>query len=231
MKNIEPDQMICIPAGEIALRDDRKNRIWKVEIPPFLVGKYPVTREIYFEVTKKVPISWQGDRKPVENISWYEAIFFCNILSRESGLTECYTLLNNREEVVLHSEANGFRLPTEAEWQYACQAGTMTARYGKIDTIAWYRDNSGGTPHEVGRKEPNNWGLYDMLGNVWEWCWDLYDEKEYGSYRVFRGGGWNDPERGCLATNRRRGHPAFQIDDLGFRLARSGEQFQDAEGR
>lgn len=70
-------------------------------------------------------------------------------------------------------------------------------------------------------KEPNAWGLYDMIGNVWEWCWDLYDEKVYGSYRVFRGGGWFDPERGCLSTNRRRGHPTFHIDDLGFRLAKT----------
>ncbi len=73
----------------------------------------------------------------------------------------------------------------------------------------------------MGQKEPNQWGLYDMLGNVWEWCWDVYDEKVYGTYRIFRGGGWNDTERGCLASNRRRSHPTFQIDDLGFRIAQS----------
>lgn len=73
----------------------------------------------------------------------------------------------------------------------------------------------------MGQKHPNQWGLYDMLGNAWEWCWDLYDEKTYGEYRIFRGGSWAEEARGCGATNRRRGHPTFKIDDLGFRLAKS----------
>lgn len=115
----------------------------------------------------------------------------------------------------------GYRLPSEAEWEYACRAGTDGPRYGDIDSIAWYRENSGGYIHPVGQKQPNAWGLYDMLGNVWEWCSDQYDPVVYGSYRIFRGGGWADAERGCLATNRRRSHPTFQIDDLGFRLAQS----------
>lgn len=94
-------------------------------------------------------------------------------------------------------------------------------RYDETDEISWYAENSGGRPHEVGRKAPNAWGLHDMLGNVWEWCFDQYDPKVYGSYRVVRGGGCADTERGCLATNRRRSHPTFAIDDLGFRVARS----------
>ncbi len=76
-------------------------------------------------------------------------------------------------------DSNGYRLPTEAEWEYVCRAGTKDPRYGDIDNIAWYKDNSGGKPNEVGLKEPNDWGLYDMLGNVWEWCSDIYDETEY----------------------------------------------------
>jgi formylglycine-generating enzyme required for sulfatase activity len=117
--------------------------------------------------------------------------------------------------------ADGYRLPTEAEWQYACKAGTTGYRYGELDEIAWYEENSEGGVHEVGKKGPNAWGLHDMLGNVWEWCWDLYDEEVYGSYRVFRGGSWAEEDRGCGATCRRRSHPTFGIDDLGFRLARS----------
>lgn len=117
--------------------------------------------------------------------------------------------------------ADGYRLPTDAEWQYACKAGTSGYRYGQIDDIAWYADNSDGRIHDVGGKAPNPWGLFDMLGNVWEWCWDLYDEDMYGSYRILRGGGWAESERGCGATVRRRSHPTFTIDDLGFRLARS----------
>jgi formylglycine-generating enzyme required for sulfatase activity len=113
-------------------------------------------------------------------------------------------------------------LPTEAEWEYACKAGTTGIRYGEIDSIAWYKDNSGNRTQSVGTKEPNQFGIYDMLGNVWDWCSDIYDETVYGSYRVIRGGGWNDEERGCMATNRRRSHPLlFKIDDLGFRIARN----------
>lgn len=214
-------QMIPVPGGEIELRDVRKNISWHVNISPFLLAKYPVTRDMYFAISGKAPFAYQGDLKPVENVSWNEAIHFCNILSQKSGLTEYYSFHNDSNEVICRQESDGYRLPTEAEWQYACQAGTTRPRYGDIDKIAWYKDNSGATLHEVGKKEANEWGIYDMLGNVWEWCWDIYDEKEYGSYHVFRGGGWNDPARGCLATNRRRGHPDFRIDDLGFRLARN----------
>ena len=117
--------------------------------------------------------------------------------------------------------ADGYRLPTEAEWEYACRAGTDGPRYGDLDDIAWYRENSGERRHVVGEKQPNPWGLYDMLGNVWEWCWDLYDAEVYGAYRVLRGGGWFDEHWSCRASVRRRSHPTFTTDDLGFRIARS----------
>ena len=116
------------------------------------------------------------------------------------------------------SAGSGFRLPTDAEWEYACRAGTRGPRYGLLDEIAWYRDNSEARPRPVGLKAPNAWELHDMLGNVWEWCDDLYDPEVYGTYRIFRGGGWADQDRGVLATNRRRSHPSFAIDDLGFRV-------------
>jgi formylglycine-generating enzyme required for sulfatase activity len=124
------------------------------------------------------------------------------------------------EEIRFDSKADGFRLPTEAEWQYACQAGTKNIRYGDLNEIAWYKENAENHTQEVGKKQPNAWGLYDMLGNVWEWCTDIYDETDYGSYRVFRGGGWCDSQRSVMATTRRRSHPfSFKIDDLGFRIA------------
>jgi formylglycine-generating enzyme required for sulfatase activity len=208
------DLMVRIPGGVEELRDDRKKIEWKVEIQPFRISRYPLSEEIYNDIA--------GDLRPAVNISWNDALSFCNRLSRKSGLKECYSIPDDFENIVCDWEADGYRFPTEAEWQYACKAGTSGYRYGEIDAIAWYAGNSAGRIHESGKKEPNAWGLYDMLGNVWEWCWDVYDEQVYGAYRVFRGGSWADEARSCGATCRRRSHPSFRIDDLGFRLAQSG---------
>ncbi|MDW7692235.1 formylglycine-generating enzyme family protein [Flammeovirgaceae bacterium SG7u.111] len=214
--------MVEIPSGEITMRDDRLKEAWPVEINPFLLSKHVVTQVFYREITNKNPSEFEGEKRPVEGVSWKDAIEFCNLLSERLGLEKCYIVTAEKEETSFDEKANGFRLPTEAEWEFACKAGTKGGRYGEIDTIAWYRNNAGGQTQEVGLKEPNSFGLYDMLGNVWEWCSDIYDETVYGSYRIIRGGGWNDEERGCLATNRRRSHPiAFKIDDLGFRIARN----------
>ncbi|OJG88606.1 hypothetical protein RV15_GL001791 [Enterococcus silesiacus] len=111
-------------------------------------------------------------------------------------------------------------VPTDAEWQYACRSGTK-GYHGELDAIAWYQANSLGHVHAVGKRLPNSWGLYDMIGNAWEWCWDLYDEERYGTYRIFRGGSWATEARGCGTTSRRKSFPDFKIDDLGFRIARS----------
>lgn len=211
--------MVNIPGGSIVLRDDRKKSQWSVKIKPFYLSQYQVTQKLYSEITLASPATFKGDQLPVEEVSWYDAVNFCNSLSCKFALQECYSV--EGEAVNLNSDATGFRLPTDAEWEYACRAGTRQARYGKLDDIAWYKDNSQNSTHDVGLKVANDWGLYDMLGNVWEWCWDIYDKEVYGPYRVFRGGGWADPERGCLASNRRRSHPTFAIDDLGFRIARS----------
>ena len=214
--------MVEIPGGTIELRDDRTKNTWTMEIHSFLLSKLLVTQDLYFEITKKTPSSFKGKNLPVESVSWQDSIIFCNSLSIRAGLKAYYTLSHDSQDVTFDLKANGFRLPTEAEWEYCCKAGTTEVRYGKIDMIAWYKENSGGKPNEVGTKDPNAWGLYDMLGNVWEWCSDIYDQSVYGSYRILRGGGWNDEERGCLATNRRRSHPiSFKIDDLGFRIARN----------
>jgi formylglycine-generating enzyme required for sulfatase activity len=216
------DQMVEIPGGKIELKDDRTNKKWTVEIQPFFLARYAVTQDLYFEITRESPGTFKGNRQPVETVTWKDAVTFCNSLSAKAGLKPCYFFYTDNEKIAFDSTADGFRLPTEAEWEYACKAGTKAIRYGEIDDIAWYKDNSEKTTHIVGLKEPNLWGLYDMLGNVWEWCSEIYDETVYGSYRIFRGGGWNDEERGCLATNRRRSHPtSFKIDDLGFRIARN----------
>jgi formylglycine-generating enzyme required for sulfatase activity len=214
-------EMVQIPGGEITLRDDRVKQSWTVKIASFLLAKYPVTQALYFEITGERPGTFTGERNPVENVSWKDAILFCNQLSVKTGLELCY-FIDPSGAIIFNSGACGYRLSTEAEWGYACKAGTTGIRYGELDAIAWYKNNSALTTHPVGMKLPNAWGLYDMLGNVWEWCTDIYDETVYGSYRVIRGGGWCDEERGCMATNRRRSHPSsFKIDDLGFRVAQS----------
>jgi formylglycine-generating enzyme required for sulfatase activity len=197
--------MVSVPGGTVDLRDDRRGTRWRTEIAPFLLGRFPVTAD---------------GGLPLVDVSWLDAIDLCDRYSDLEGLGRAYGR-TAAGEVTCDWSAGGYRLPTEAEWQYACKAGTTGYRYGELEDIAWYADNSGGRVHEVGGKAPNPWGLYDMLGNVWEWCWDLYDEEVYGPYRIFRGGGWAEPARGCGATVRRRSFPTFAIDDLGVRLART----------
>ncbi len=213
--------MVKIPAGKVELRDDRIKKEWQVQIKPFLLAKYVLTVELFYSITNRALNGNENSNKPVVNISWNDAIMFCNLLSKKAGLKEYYSVSNSGQIVSCNLDSNGYRLPSEAEWQYACKAGTPGYTYGERQKIAWYNENSNGQIRDVGKKEPNAWGLYDMLGNVWEWCYDLYDEKVYGSYRIFRGGSWAEAARGCGATCRRRSHPTFYIDDLGFRLARS----------
>lgn len=212
-----------LEGGRVDLRDDRIQAKWQVELKPFCLSRFPVTQALFTHVSGENPARFRGDHHPVENVAWYDAIGFCNQLSAHFGLSPAYQIGDDRDRVICDEAANGFRLPTDAEWQFAALGGQSMPLYGEIDQIAWFKGNSAGTTHAVGQKTPNACGLHDMLGNVWEWCFDVYDPDVYGSYRVFRGGGWNDPERGCLATNRRRSHPTYAIDDVGFRLARNAQ--------
>ncbi|MER7861866.1 SUMF1/EgtB/PvdO family nonheme iron enzyme [Amycolatopsis japonica] len=196
-------EMITVPAGRATLADRRTQRSWTVDVASFLLAPVPVTQET--------------GRLPLVDVSWQDALLFCNTLSEREGLTPVYEL----DSTTWDRSANGYRLPAEAEWEHACRAGTTGPRYGPLDEIAWYRENSAESVHEVGGKAPNAWGLHDMLGNVWEWCWDVYDAEVYGEYRVLKGGGWFDEQWSCRASVRRRSHPTFRVDDVGFRLARS----------
>ncbi|WP_369205205.1 formylglycine-generating enzyme family protein [Streptomyces sp. PU-14G] len=214
------DTMIAVPPGRVTLSDRRTQHTWSVEVAPFQLSAFPVTQSLYAQVTGRRPSTGQGDRLPVESVSWWDAVRFCNALSRREGLTPAYRL-DADDTAEWDTTADGYRLPTEAEWEHACRAGTTGPRYGRLDEIAWYRATSGEHIHPVGGKQPNPWGLYDMLGNAWDWCWDVYDAEVYGSYRVLRGGGWSDEHWSCRASVRRRSHPTFRIDDVSFRLARS----------
>ncbi|ONH31481.1 formylglycine-generating enzyme family protein [Pseudofrankia asymbiotica] len=214
--------MIAIPPGSVTLSDRRTRRTWSVELAPYRLGAFPITQARYAQATGRRPSAVDGDLLPVEGVSWWDAVRFCNALSRSEGLTPAYDIHADAEHVEWDIAAAGYRLPTEAEWEHACRAGTAGPRYGPLDEIAWYQHNAHGRVHEVGGKLPNSWGLHDMLGNVWDWCWDVYDAEVYGTYRVLRGGGWADEHWSCRASVRRRSHPNYQVDDVGFRVARSG---------
>lgn len=223
LRRLAADPMIGLPAGAIVLRDEGTTTDWEVEVAAFRLAPSPVTRAWYATVLAEVPESSAGPRTPMTEVSWKDAVRFCNALSRATGLEPCYTRGDSpdAEDVACDWTADGYRLPTEAEWEYACRAGCSDVRYGELDEIAWHRGNSEGRPHDVATRAPNAWGFHDMTGNVWEWCWDVYDPRVYGPYRVFRGGGFFDRPRGCRASCRRKSHPTLAIDDLGFRLARS----------
>ena len=196
-----------------------------------------------------------GTNCPVERVSWHEAVAYCNALSSQKGHSPCYTCTGSGtsvtcQEAAAYGGANiyscpGYRLPTEAEWEYAYRTETQTAYYSgasdpaacgcqgnaKLEPIAWYCGKSGSTTHPVGQKQPNAWHLYDMAGNIWEWCHDWYGSYPStsvtdpvgasGSDRVLRGGSWNFNARNCRAAHRGNSSPGARYGILGFRLARS----------
>ncbi|MFI0263636.1 formylglycine-generating enzyme family protein [Streptomyces sp. NPDC017056] len=221
--DMSAEEMIAIPPGRVTLSDRRTKHSWSVDLEPYELAAFPVTQALYAQVTGQQPSTARGDTLPVESVSWWDAVRFCNALSQRDGYAPAYHRTADDEGIEWDASADGYRLPTEAEWEHACHAGTTGAHYGALDEIAWYRGNSHERIHAVGGKRPNPWGLHDMLGNSWDWCWDIYDAEVYGDYRVLRGGGWFDEHWSCRASARRRSHPTFQVDDVGFRIARSLE--------
>jgi formylglycine-generating enzyme len=215
--------MVSIPAGRVLLSDRRLQRRWQVDLPPYQLAAVPVTAELFARIGETgghgPPAA--ASARPVVNVSWRDTVRFCNALSASEGMQPPYTLGADGETVTWQRDADGYRLPTEAEWEHACRAGTTGPRYGPLDEIAWHRGNSDGRLREVAGRRANPWGLHDMLGNSWDWCWDVYDPEVYGTYRVLRGGGWFDEQWSCRASVRRRSHPDFRVDDVGFRLART----------
>ncbi|MBX9681143.1 MAG: SUMF1/EgtB/PvdO family nonheme iron enzyme [Gemmataceae bacterium] len=221
---------------------------------PFLLGKTEVTQAQYEEVMGTNPSAFSSKGRfaervkgldtrehPVDSVSWLDAIRFCNRLSERANLPAYYRIANDAVTIV---GGNGYRLPTEAEWEYACRAGaSSTWSFGedeqRLTDFAWYAANSLDRPHAVATKNPNAWGLFDMYGNLPEWCWDRYDEQYFarmpasdppgsgtGRERVYRGDAWNSP------LPRTSARPALggayggvgSINIVGFRIARNGEK-------
>jgi formylglycine-generating enzyme len=235
-------ELLLIPAGTFTMGDSAgrpDETPHAVAVSAFYLDKFPVTQEIYEKVMGVNPSKRKDKRNPVERTQWTDAVRFCNKCSELEGLTPCYDLSTWQ----CNFDANGYRLPTEAEWEYACRAGSTT-RYccGDAETelvqYAWFKPESQGKTHPVGEKRPNHWGLCDVHGNIWQWCNDWYGENYYaespkedprgpaaGKMRVLRGGAWDSTPDKCRSAYRHKEFPVysdacFGADSYGFRRAR-----------
>ena len=236
-------EMVLIPAGWFTMGsrtgqpdEAPPHTVW---IDALVMDRYEVTQEQWDKLMLGNPSHFKGAKLPVEQISWAAAALYCNKRSEAEGLTPCY----DEETAKCNFLADGYRLPTEAEWEYACRAGAPTEyAFGndarQLGEHAWYAENSGNKTHPVGQKRPNAWGLHDMHGNVAEWCNDVYRADYYerspqrnptgpanGDQYVLRGGAWNSKPEACRAAHRVGEDPGFQDacfarDAVGFRCVR-----------
>jgi sulfatase modifying factor 1 len=239
-----------------------------ITVTNFSIGKYEVTQKEWMETMGSNPAKFRGDNLPVETVSWYDCVEYCNQRSIKEGLKPYYSIDKNHKDpnnqtvvddikwtVTINTGANGYRLPTEAEWEYVASGGQMSKGHNysggdDVDTVAWYWKNSGDTnlmgfwswptveknhnrTQPVGKKEPNELGLYDLAGNVREWCWDWYGELETNGTdpkgakgsssetgRVWKGGGWIGGDFCCESSFRGNFEASGKGPDQGFRVCR-----------
>jgi len=233
--------MVLIEPGEFLMGSpdgERRRHVDELQHPvvmtrPYEIGATEVTLRLYEQVMGQRPEDLEAYERPLSGVSWYGAIVFCNELSKLEGLDPVYEI--TEDTVTWDDDANGYRLPTEAEWEYAARAGGQTRYAGsdKIDKVAWHRGNAGRYHRGVAQLDPNAWGLFDMCGNMWEWCWDGYHpyptdtetdpvRSPDGRYRIARGGSYVSSEcSGVRVADRGRYDAGAQYRDLGFRLART----------
>jgi formylglycine-generating enzyme required for sulfatase activity len=256
----QPD-MVLIPAGTFTMgspvsepgRSSNETQHQVTLTHAMYVSTYEVTQSEWQSVMGWNESYIQGAAKPVETLTWYDAVSYCNQRSTLDGYVPAYTIAGATYSgnhiisatVTWNQAANGYRLLTESEWEYACRATSTTAFCNgaitnidcspldpNLDQVGWYCGNDGSTSHDVGGKVANAWGLKDMHGNVWEWCWDWYGTypagpltdptgPASGSYRVGRGGGWSDSARLCRSAYRCIGGPYGVFDIIGLRLSRT----------
>ncbi|MFN0215207.1 MAG: formylglycine-generating enzyme family protein [Saprospiraceae bacterium] len=257
-------RMVRVPGGRFhmgSLHDDpdaydsEKPR-HKVQLDGFWMAEYPVTQALWEAVIGNNPSHFKAEQRPVENVSWFDAVVFCNALSKLTERSPAYLtpsdqiygwdgkawILPNSGEVRLNPKANGYRLPTEAAWEYAAREALSISEVEKqetglkysgsdlLDQVGWYSENSGGETRDVGLLLPNALGLYDMSGNVYEWCYDWWDDykpndqknptgPEKGVVRVIRGGYWGYFPQFCRSAFRYDDGPVNRGHILGFRLS------------
>ncbi len=218
--------MVAIPGGSFEMGSsagESDEPLHRVDLSPFYMDQYEVTQESFEKIMKRNPSRWTEAKNPVEQIRWKDAAEYCNARSRLEGLTPCY----DPQTWKCNFDHDGYRLPTEAEWEYACRAGTRTRYFfgdnpAELGKYAWFKGNCPRSPSTVGAKPPNPWGLYDMYGNVWEWCNDFYKEDYYrkssqrdprgpeaGQARVLRGGCWNSRSDVCRSAYRLDENPTY----------------------
>ena len=247
----ESKRMVEIPKGSFTMgaleRDDEANDFekprHKVELTQdMLMCRYLVTQALWESVMGNNPSYFKGATRPVDEVSWCDAVLFCNKLSLFDGLEPVYELpepFQNDDDwskrVSLKEGANGYRLPTEAQWEYCARGGEehLYAGSDDLDEVGWFDVNSNEETHPVGQKKPNCFGLYDMSGNVWEWVWDSWYDYSSDSVvdpvhldrsspgRVFRGGSWNNDSRYCRVSFRDWIDASLRDDFLGFRFLRT----------
>lgn len=231
-----------VQGGSLKLGSDYEandfNPIHTANIKPFYIDKYPVTQEEWCKIMGDNPSKFSGSMRPVERVTWYDAIEFCNKLSQKAGLECAYEMSDIERKydedtdyshitdatVEWNKDANGFRLPTCDEWEFAARGGNESCGYkyagsDYVDSVAWYDDNSNDKTHVVGQKKANELDIYDMSGNVWEWCWDA----DYSDDRYLRGGSYYGSGNDCKVDHRGyfSAHDQFYI--VGFRIVCSAD--------
>jgi sulfatase modifying factor 1 len=238
-----PNEMVLIPAGEFMMGGPGEvdsQPVHQVRLTDgFLMDRYEVTQELFERIMGYNPSRHKGMKNPVERVRWLDALKFCNARSQAEGLSLCY----NVRARTCDFAAAGYRLPTEAEWEYACRGGVVGDYYfdgirDKLEGHAWFKDNARRKPHPVGQRRPNPFGLFDMLGNVREWCNDWYQVDYYaqspaadprgparGEKTVLRGGAFSGTADSCTTWARFCDEPGFTdacvaSDDYGFRCVR-----------
>lgn len=234
MRSLSID-LTFIKGGSFLMGSDffrNQQPIHRVTVSDFSMGTCEVTQYQYEEVMQSIPSRWKGSHLPVDFVSWYDAVVFANKLSRRDGLQEVYTIVG--KSVSCDWSKRGYRLPTESEWEYVALGGNLSQAHAyagsdEAGEVAWYMGNSGGMTHEVGTKKANELGLYDLCGNVWEWCWDWYDkyrekEKENptgpktGTNRVLRGGSCLSYLTNIHPESRSQSLPTNRVSCTGIRL-------------